>query len=424
MIRFLLKGLLRDKNRSLLPIIVVSSGVILTVFMRTWLSGVLGDMVDFSARYSTGHVKVMTRSYAENIDQIPNDLAYIGISDLKDKLRTAYPDMNWTERISFGGLLDAPDENGETRSQGTVIGMAVNLFSENSPEIDRLNILKSIIDGTLPDEPGEILISHDLSEKLEIHPGDEVTLISSTMYGSMAFYNFTISGTVRFGMVAMDKGAIIVDISDAQIALDMNDAAGEILGYFNTGIYDDLEAVEVCKQFNSNYRNEEDEFSPVMRSLREQNELSSMLDYMDYAVGIVIFVFVFAMSLVLWNAGLLGGLRRYGEIGLRLAIGENKGHVYRSMISESVLIGIIGSFIGTIIGLSISYLLQKYGIDTGAYMKNTSLMIPTVLRAKITPDAYYIGFIPGLISTTLGTMLSGIGIYKRKTAQLFKELEV
>ena len=424
MIRFLLKGLLRDKNRSLLPIIVVSSGVILTVFMRTWLSGVLGDMVDFSARYSTGHVKVMTRSYAENIDQIPNDLAYIGISDLKDKLRTAYPDMNWTERISFGGLLDAPDENGETRSQGTVIGMAVNLFSENSPEIDRLNILKSIIDGTLPDEPGEILISHDLSEKLEIHPGDEVTLISSTMFGSMAFYNFTISGTVRFGMVAMDKGAIIVDISDAQIALDMNDAAGEILGYFNTGIYDDLEAVEVCKQFNSNYRNEEDEFSPVMRSLREQNELSSMLDYMDYAVGIVIFVFVFAMSLVLWNAGLLGGLRRYGEIGLRLAIGENKGHVYRSMISESVLIGIIGSFIGTIIGLSISYLLQKYGIDTGAYMKNTSLMIPTVLRAKITPDAYYIGFIPGLISTTLGTMLSGIGIYKRKTAQLFKELEV
>jgi len=28
-----------------------------------------------------------------------------------------------------------------------------------------------------------------------------------------------------------------------------------------------------------------------------------------------------------------------------------------------------------------------------------------------------------LISTVIGTMLSGIGIYKRKTAQLFKELE-
>jgi len=41
----------------------------------------------------------------------------------------------------------------------------------------------------------------------------------------------------------------------------------------------------------------------------------------------------------------------------------------------------------------------------------------------LTPPAFYIGFIPGLFSTVLGTMLSGIGIYRRQTAQLFKELE-
>jgi hypothetical protein len=28
-----------------------------------------------------------------------------------------------------------------------------------------------------------------------------------------------------------------------------------------------------------------------------------------------------------------------------------------------------------------------------------------------------------VISTVVGTMLAGVGIYKRKTAQLFKELE-
>jgi len=50
-------------------------------------------------------------------------------------------------------------------------------------------------------------------------------------------------------------------------------------------------------------------------------------------------------------------------------------------------------------------------------------MIPSVFRAKIDSPAYYLGFIPGLFSVVLGTMLSGIGIYKRKTASLFKELE-
>jgi putative ABC transport system permease protein len=30
---------------------------------------------------------------------------------------------------------------------------------------------------------------------------------------------------------------------------------------------------------------------------------------------------------------------------------------------------------------------------------------------------------PGLLSTVIGTMLSGVGIYRRQTAKLFKELE-
>ena len=133
-----------------------------------------------------------------------------------------------------------------------------------------------------------------------------------------------------------------------------------------------------------------------------------------------------AMSLVLWNAGLLGGLRRYGEIGVRLAIGENKSHVYRTLIYESVMIGIAGTIVGTAVGLFFSYLLQKYGLNLSTFTKgatSASIMMPDMVRARITPADFYIGFIPGVISTVVGTSLAGIGIYKRKTAQLFKELE-
>jgi putative ABC transport system permease protein len=51
------------------------------------------------------------------------------------------------------------------------------------------------------------------------------------------------------------------------------------------------------------------------------------------------------------------------------------------------------------------------------------MMIPTVLHSQVTPFAYVIGCIPGLLATLLGTSISGRGIYKRQTAQLFKELE-
>ena len=423
MIKFLIKGLIRDRNRSLFPILTVTIGVSLTVLIHCWVTGIFSDMIDLNARFSTGHVKIMSQAYLENIDQSPNDLALMNDNELITEVESDFPNMNFTTRIRFGGLLDAPDENGETKSQGTVMGWGIDLFSPDSREIERMNINTSLVGGKIPDKSGEILISREFAENLEVGLGDEVTLISSTMYGSMAMQNFTIAGMVEFGMSTMDRGAIIVDLKDAQYALDMADAASEIVGYFDNGIYEDEPAQQVAKEYNSKYLDVTDEFSPIMQSLRQQNQLDAMLTYSEAMIGIIVFIFVLAMSIVLWNAGLLGGIRRYGEYGLRLAIGENKGHVFRSMLSESVAIGIAGSFFGSIIGLGFALYLQEYGFDVSQFAQKSTMMIPNVYRAHITQEAYFIGFIPGLFSTVLGTALSGIGIYRRKTAQLFKELE-
>jgi putative ABC transport system permease protein len=56
-------------------------------------------------------------------------------------------------------------------------------------------------------------------------------------------------------------------------------------------------------------------------------------------------------------------------------------------------------------------------------MSSGAMIIPNVMYAKVTPDLYYIGFIPGVLATVLGTMLAGLAIYKREMSQLFKELE-
>jgi putative ABC transport system permease protein len=407
-----------------MPILIVTAGVSLTVLLFCYITGVLGDMIEFSAKYSSGHVKIMTRAYAENKNQKPNDLAILNVGDLNTNLHKDYPNIEFVQRINFGGLLDSPDENGETKKQGIVSGIAVDLLSENSKEIDRLNIRKSLRRGQFPKKSDEILISDEFAKKLEVEPGDTVTLITSTMYGSMSIQNFTVSGTIEFGVQIMDRSGMIADISGIQNAMNMHDACGEILGFLNSPNYNDTEARIVENDFNDKYSDKNDKFSPIMTRLKNESVLSGYFDYIDSFVSIIITIFIIAMSIVLWNTGLIGGLRRYGEIGVRLAIGEETGHIYRSMIYESILIGIVGSFLGTLIGLGFSYWIQEVGIDVGNIMKNSKMMMPSVFRANITAPAYYIGFIPGLFSVVLGTLLSGIGIYKRKTAQLFKELDI
>ena len=423
MIRFLLKGLFRDKSRSRLPIIVVAIGVMLTVLLHAYITGFMGDTIEMNARFTHGHLKVMTKAYADNMNQIPNDLALLGIDTLIQDLNHEFPDIKWVPRIQFGGLIDVPDSNGETRTQGPAVGFGIDFLSGKSGEIERLDIKKSVVRGNLIQTPGEALLSEMFSQKLGVNPGDEITLISSTMNGSMAMYNFKVAGTVSFGTESLDRGSIMVDIQDVRKALDMQNAAGEIVGFLKDGFYEDELANQIAQKFNDSHSENNDEFAPVMKTLSQQG---SMGQYVSIAKGWTFYVsliFIVAMALVLWNAGLLGGLRRFGEFGVRLAMGEEKGHVYRSLIIESVFIGFAGTIVGSAFGLFFAWLIQTYGIDISGMMKGAAMMMPSTIRARITPTDYYIGLIPGLISTVLGTMLAGIGIYKRNTARLFKELE-
>jgi putative ABC transport system permease protein len=287
-----------------------------------------------------------------------------------------------------------------------------------------MNITKSLVKGFLPAKPGEALISDDFATRFGVKSGDKVTLFGSTMNGSMMFYTFTVSGTLRFGNSMLDRGAIFMDISDARKAMDMDDAASEVLGYFQNGVYDDVRAQQLENSFNDRYNKKGDEFSPVMSRLVEQEGLGDYLKLADSAGALMVSIFIIAMSIVLWNTGLLGGLRRYSEFGIRLALGEEKRHIYLTTIYEAVLIGIIGSVVGTGLGLAASYYIQTYGLDMSGIVGNVGMMIPSVYRAEVSPSLFYIGFFPGLIATVLGSALAGFAIYKRRTSQLFHELEV
>lgn len=423
MIRFILKGILRDRHRSLFPLIVVGLGTALACFAYSWFMGVMADMVDVSARFDTGHLKVVTREYWAIETQIPNDLGIFDVNKVKQSLQERYPAYDWVPRIRFGGLLDIPDEQGETRSQGPILGWGIDLLSPGSSEVQRLNITKAISQGRMPARSGEILITEDLARGLGVKMGETATLISATSTGAMAIQNFVVVGTVKFGIATMDRGMILADLHDIQSALDMENACGELLGFHRGNVYNNEDALAVKADFNASPVPNGNPPELLMLALVDQRGLGEYYNYINSFGAIIIVIFIFAMSIVLGNMGLMNGIRRYGEIGVRLAIGESKPAIYKSMLIEALLIGLIGSVIGTTIGLAFSYLTEKVGLDMTEMMQGSKMMIQNVVYARVTTGSYVVGFIPGVVATTLGTSFAGIGIFKRQTASLFKELE-
>lgn len=483
MIRFLAKGLVRDRSRSLFPLLAIIITVTLVIFGIGFMEGAMNNFLQSTAVISSGHVKVVTKAYKKESTQLPNDLALFDTKNIIQTLSDMYPDYFWTPRITFGGLLDVPDENGETKEQAPVFALGIDFFSEKSRQVEIWELEKCLISGRLPKDRDDALVSTKLAKQLGIGSGSSITLIGSTMDNAFTTYNFNVVGTFNLYKGQTDRQMMLVDISGARQALDMEDAASEILGYHNSLYYHDEEAVTIRKHFNITYsdsiaqilRNEESKdilsymngwneintieksklpqqrsnalfdnqmydnseewgelsvedpsiYTPTMVALRDDSQLATMVDFSNVALGVMAGIFLVIVMIVLWNMGLMNGLRRYGEIGLRLAIGESKGQVYRSMVNEAVLIGFVGTLIGTIFGISLTYYVQEFGIDYSEAINqlSTTMVMPNVFYAKVTPELYYIGFIPGVLATVLGTMLAGLAIYKREMSQLFKELE-
>lgn len=423
MLRFILKGILRDRSRSLFPILVVAAGVLIIVFTLAFMQGYEDSMIRQNARFETGHVKIVTAAYAELIDRKPYDLGIWDSIELQKQWQEAYPELSFVQRIHFGALLDVPDADGNTKAQAEIVGFGVDLLGSNT-EIENLNLQNALVKGKLPSRPGEILISDIGYMRLALALGDTITLIGSTAEGSLSMQNFIISGTMLFGFEALDRGGVVADLQDVRHFLDMEDACGEVLGFFKSGTYNAKKAEALKKDFAMRFGDPDDEYAAVMLNLTDQNNLGAVLAMMDQSLGIITSVFILVLGIVLWNSGLMNSIRRYGEIGVRLAMGEEKRHLYVYLITESLLIGLIGSLIGTALGLLISAYFNLYGMDVSAYNRESSILSESIVYTKIDALTALWGFIPGIFSTLLGSMLAGLVIFKRKTSELFKELEV
>ena len=426
MIKFLTKGLLRDRTRSFFPVLVITISVAIVVFASGFMTGTMNSLLLDTAVILSGHEKIVTRAYNEESMLMPNDLALLETDKLIDKLEKECPNFFWTPRITFAGLLDVPDEKGDTKSQGPVIGMGIDFFTDESRQIEIWEIERNLVSGALPVNKNDALISSKLAEKLNILVGEQATFIGSTMDNAFTTYNYNIVGTFNLRKGQADRQMMLVDISGAREALDMDNAASAIFGFSHDLFYDDAAAVALRTNYNNIESDTLDIFSPYMLALRDGNQMGTMVDMSNAMLAIMGSVFLVIVMVVLWNMGLMNGLRRYGEVGLRLAIGEPKGHVYRSLIMEAVIIGLFGTVIGTGLGLSLTYYVQENGIDYTKGMEalsNSSMVMPNIFYAQVTPDLLYIGFFPGVLATVFGTMLAGLAIYKREMSQLFKELE-
>ena len=337
MFQFILKGVFRDRSRSLFPVLVVFAGVFLLFFGACFIEGSLENFIKSNSSFATGHVKIQSYPSAQEAGSGSLELALETDPLFFSRLKIAYPGFRWTRRTNFGGLMDLPDEGGETRAQSPVTCIAVDLLSKKSIEATELNLERCLSKGRIPATNNEILISTLLAKKLSVHLNDKVTILTSNVDGASTAGNFFVCGFINFGIPMLDRGTIMLDVAGADYLLDMEGYSSEILGFSKEG-FQESAIRAMANEYNDKMKSN-DEYRPYMVTLMDQNNLQSMLATLNDVMGFLLFLFTFLMAMVLWNAGLISGIRRFSEVGVRLAIGERRRHIVSTLLIESLATG-------------------------------------------------------------------------------------
>jgi putative ABC transport system permease protein len=431
MIRWLLKGIWRDKTRSLFPFLVISVGVTLLIYLLGFMEGVFAGMIDISAHLDTGHLRFVNKPFYDEEHLNPLDRALAGQKKTLQWLqKNSDPRIEWSPRIRWGAIMDVPDEKGETKSQTPVIGMAIEMLEKDSAERKRLDLEKSVIEGVIPSRAGGMLVGYKLAEALGLQLGDTVTLLGQNFDGGMATDNYQVVGFVRFGLAVMDKKMALIDLADAQKTFYMEDMVTDFLGFLPMEVgykeYDLLKK-EIEDQLPAFKQSPPKEWAadddPIILSVLDQRNLRELSVKFELVNNIVIGVFTFLMVLVLWNAGLLNGVHRYGEMGLLLAMGETHKKLITFMALEAFLIGVLGSAAGCLVGGGLVYYLQEVGISTHGIFETSGLMMSDVIRARLSLHAFVFAVIPGVTASVVGNLIANLAIFQRSEANLFRELE-
>jgi lipoprotein-releasing system permease protein len=252
---------------------------------------------------------------------------------------------------------------------GQDYGEGVNLvgFDPDTGSRSVTSLPQSIIKGDLsfratkPGVDGGVLLGSRLASRLSVYSGDIVTLVPVTQAKvnpalGMAvprFWKFEVSGLFQTGMFQYDNQFVVISREVAQRFTGLGDAVSGIA----VRVDDPDRAPEIGaaieKRLGYPYR--------VLDWQTQNVSLFSALQLEKLAMGLIIF---FIMVVAAFN--IVGTLTmvvadKTREIGILRAMGLTSTSVARVFLLQGAVIGVIGTAAGLVLGLAVSYVVDKSG---------------------------------------------------------------
>ena len=372
------RNLARYGRRTALTTGLIILGVVAVLLFIAVSGSFKGLMIGQITDSMLGHLQVHRRGYVASIDNLPLNLNMKpgAAGKVEQALKGIDSVAAWSPRVKFGAMFSNFTETTSIRLNGVFPDREMAAMPMLAGRLLQGSTDKGLV------ERGKVLVPDILARGMKIKVGDTVVLIATNLDGSVNGKTFVVQGVL--GDVTGPSGRDgYVHIEDARELLRMAEPeVSEIAVRLK-----DLRALPQAKaevvQALSDMRTPQgqpaldvhgwDQLSPFANVAR-------MIDLLD------VFIRVMLVGIVLisvMNVMMMAVYERIREIGTISAIGTPPRRILGLFLSEGLLLGLIGTAIGTIISLALVYALNVWPVHFEFGRQADITLAPSIASADI-----------------------------------------
>jgi putative ABC transport system permease protein len=381
---------LRQRRRSSTALAAIALGVAAIIVAGGFIHDVYVQFADAIIHSQYGHLQIYKQGYTAHGTQRPGDYLIDRPSPVIAAAR-AYPDVKLVlSRLRFVGTANA--RGGDL----PIVGEGIQSALEN-----RMGTYIEIIDGKQLGDADRfsVIIGAGVAKALHVRPGARLSLNVVSREGAVNSLELEVVGVFRSQSKEFDEHAVRLPLEAAQ----------ELL--VTSGIN------EIVVELSDTSLTEHAAAQLRQRLTREGYEIKTWTELADFYTktvrlfdrqfGFLQIMLLLMIALSVSNTINTATFERMPEFGTMLALGDRRLDVFRLVLVECLILGVLGSVFGIAAGCLLALGISAVGIDMPP-PPNTDTGYTAFIR--IVPSVIGWAFVVGTLSAVLAGLVPSIRI--------------
>lgn len=229
----------------------------------------------------------------------------------------------------------------------------------------------------------EILVGADIARYFGLSVGDKISLISSQAnYSPVGMLprlkQFKIKGIFEVGMYEYDAGLVLIHLNDAQTLFQMN----KLISGLRVKLNDLNQTRKTALLMSSTFKNSDN--LAVTDWTRQHANLFAAIQMEKKVMFIILTLIVAVAAFNIVSTLVMGVTEKKSDIAILRTLGATKKSILFIFMWQGILIGIVGTFLGILMGTVISL--------------NIDIIVPFIESLFgvqfLSKDIYYISVLP------------------------------